>query len=92
MASLIGFSFSKRALEDLEAISSRERAQVIKKAKALMLDPRPNGYIQMKGVKSNAGEPVFRDRSGDYRIFYVVRKNPETVVILGIGNRKDVYR
>jgi len=32
------------------------------------------------------------ERSGDYRILYVVRKNPGEVIVLDIDNRKDVYK
>jgi mRNA interferase RelE/StbE len=37
-------------------------------------------------------EPVYRIRSGDYRVVYAVRSDPNEVVILDIGHRKDVYR
>ena len=92
MSSLIGFAFSEAALAYLETITPKLRRQVIKKAKALMRDARPNGSIQLKGVTTAAGEPVRRERAGDYRILYVVREDPEQVVILDIDHRKDVYR
>lgn len=47
---------------------------------------------KLQGVTTSADEPVYRERSGDYRILYVVRENPHEVVILDIGHRKDVYR
>lgn len=37
-------------------------------------------------------EAVWRLRSGDYRILYVVKSNPEEIIVLDIGHRKDVYR
>jgi hypothetical protein len=43
-------------------------------------------------VETDDGEPVYRERSGDYRILYVVRTNPDLVLILDIDHRKDVYR
>jgi hypothetical protein len=43
-------------------------------------------------VATGEGDPVYRERSGDYRILYVVRSNPDEVLILDIDHRKDVYR
>ena len=89
---LIGFAYSEPALAFLETVPLKLRAQIIKKAKALMLNPRPHGYKQLKGMKTGDGEPVLRERSGDYRILYVVRENPRRVIILDIDHRKDAYR
>lgn len=89
---LVALAFSDAALDYLETIPHKVRAQVIKKAKALILNPHPQGSKQLKDRKTIVGEPVFRERSGDYRILYVVRTEPDEVVILDIGHRKDVYR
>ncbi len=89
---LIGFSFSESSLEFLESIPNKLRVQIIKKAKALLKDHFPQGCKKLHGVTTPRGEPVYRERSGDYRILYVVRTNPEEVVILDIDHRKDVYR
>lgn len=92
MSPLVGFAFSKAALDFLETIPPKFRAQVVKKARALTFDPRPEGHKQLKGITTADGEPVLRERSGDYRILYVVRSNPQQVVILDVDHRKDVYR
>lgn len=90
MPKLVGLVFAKAALNNLERIPFKIRAQLIKKAKALILDPHPSGSKPLKGVRSDDDEVIYRHRSGDYRILYVVRENE--VIILDIGNRKDVYR
>lgn len=64
----------------------------MRKAKALMQDPHPKGSKPLKGVTTSDGEIVYRERSGDYRILYVVRGNPMQIVILDVDHRKDVYR
>lgn len=84
---------AKAALNNLERIPFKIRAQLIKKAKALILDPHPAGSKPLKGIKTNDGETIYRQRSGDYRILYVVREShPKEVIVLDIDNRKDVYR
>jgi mRNA interferase RelE/StbE len=92
MSPLSGFAFSEAALDFLATIPFKLRVQVIKKAKALQLDPHPKGSEQLKGKSTKGGEQIYRQRSGDYRILYVVRNNPSEVVILDIDHRKDVYR
>lgn len=92
MSPLMGLVMAKAALDNLESIPFKIRAQLIKKAKALILNPRPNGSEKLKGITTDAGEPIYRHRSGDYRILYVVRDNPGEVIVLDIDNRKDVYR
>lgn len=93
MPPLSGFMWNERALEQLSSIPYKQRAQIIKKAKALMLDPHPKGSKKLEGILSNQGEAVYRQRSGDYRILYEIRINPQVIVtILDVGNRKDIYR
>lgn len=88
----IGFAFTDRALDFVETLPPKVRKQVVKKAKALLANPFPQGSKKLKDVETDAGEPVYRERSGDYRILYVVRSNPSEVLIIDIDHRKDVYR
>lgn len=88
----IGFAFTDRALDFVETLPPKVRKQVVKKAKALLANPFPQGSKKLKDVETDAGEPVYRERSGDYRILYVVRSNPAEVLVIDIDHRKDVYR
>lgn len=88
----MGLVITKAALRNLANVPPKIRAQLIKKAKALILNPHPVGSKQLHGRMTDDGEPIYRQRSGDYRLLYVVRKNPDEVIVLDIGNRRDVYR
>ena len=90
--SYIGFAFTDRALDFVETLPPKIRKQVVKKAKGLLADPFPQGSKKLKDVATDDGEPVYRERSGDYRILYVVRSDPSEVLIIDIDHRKDVYR
>ncbi len=92
MSSLMGLVVTRAAIRNLEGVPHKIRAQIIKKTKALILDPHPNGSKQLEGVKTDDGEPIYRYRSGDYRILYIVKKNPGEVIVLDIDHRKDIYR
>lgn len=89
---LVGFGFAATALDFLETVPHKIRRQLIRKAKALHTDPFPPGCNKLHGVETNEGMPVYRQRSGDYRILYVVKQVPPEVIILDIDNRKDVYK
>lgn len=88
----IGFAFTDRALDFVETLPPKIRKQVVKKAKALLVNPFPQGSKKLRDVETEDGNPVYRERSGDYRILYVVRSDPSEVLIMDIGHRKNVYR
>ncbi|MCI0561118.1 MAG: type II toxin-antitoxin system RelE/ParE family toxin [Nitrososphaera sp.] len=92
MSPLVGLVITRATLANLATFPHKIRAQLIKKAKALILNPRPSGSRKLRGVTTDDGELVYRQRSGDYRILYVVRMNPREVIVLDIDDRKDVYK
>lgn len=49
-------------------------------------DPRPLGYIKLKGY-----DDFFRIRVGPYQIIYTVQDDKLIVLVLEIGDRKDVH-
>ena len=74
------------AQKQLEKID-RKMIPVIKAAVLdLAIDPRPQGYEKLKGINA------YRIRVGNYRIIYEIHDNIITVVVVDIGNRKEVYR
>ncbi len=93
MSPLVGFTWTKDALDRLETIPHKQRAQIIKKARALQLNPHPPGSKKLRVITTKEGAAVYRERSGDYRILYEVVTKPHVIiVILDVDDRKDVYR
>jgi mRNA interferase RelE/StbE len=88
----VGFAFVESALDFLDSLPPKIRKQVAKKAKALHADPHPQGAKKLKDVETAEGDAVYRVRSGDYRILYIVRSKPSESIIIDIDNRKNVYR
>lgn len=87
---LIGFSFGPDAAAFLEKMpAGKLRAQIAKKAKALHTDPHPPGCKKLVDITAGA-DAVWRIRAGNYRILYVVR--PAEIIVIDIGDRKEVYR
>jgi len=87
---LWGLAFGPAAVDFLDKMpAGKRRAQIVKKARSLIQDPYPSGCKKLSGV-AHGSEAIWRIRSGDHRILYVVRSNE--IIIIDIGDRKDVYR
>ena len=71
------------ALEDLDDLPARERAQIIRKIERLQQGL--HGNIK----RLHEAEAGFRLRMGDYRILFDVEEG--VIIIRRIGHRKDVY-
>lgn len=54
---------------------------------ALSSNPRPPGCVKLTGA-----DDLWRVRIRDYRIIYTIRDDQLVVVVVKVGNRKDVYR
>jgi mRNA interferase RelE/StbE len=61
--------------------------QIEKRILSLGANPRPPGCKKLKGE-----EKTWRVRVGNYRILFQIDDAARTVVIVGVGHRKDVYR
>jgi mRNA interferase RelE/StbE len=78
-------NFTKRALKDLEKIKEPFYSQIKQAIQSLAENPRPLGYIKLKGRDS------FRVRTGNYRIIYDIFDKELVVEIIALGDRKDIY-
>lgn len=87
---LFGFSFGPAAAAFLDQLPpGKLRRQIIKRARSLITNSHPPGCKKLNGVMDGK-DLVWRIRSGDYRILYVMRDTE--VMVLDIDHRKDVYR
>lgn len=75
------------AERQLKSLTDSVQKRIVKRLKSLRENPRP------QGVKKLAGEEdLYRIRDGDYRIIYTIQDKELIVLVVKIGNRKDVYR
>ena len=74
------------AVKELEALPQKDRRRVVRRVRALAEHPRPPGAEKLTGLE------LYRVRQGDYRVLYEVADAAETVTVITIGNRRDVYR
>lgn len=62
--------------------------KIVKVIDKLSEKPKPSGVKKLKASDEN----LYRRRSGDYRIVYVIEEKVKIVNIRRIRHRKDVYR
>ena len=76
----------RSAAKELEGLPPKIRRQVAAKVAGLAVTPRP------QGVEKLSGHEKYRTRQGDYRVLYSIDDTAETVMVVKIGHRRDVYR
>jgi mRNA interferase RelE/StbE len=79
--------FEKKYEKDLKYVHSSYRKAIIEKCFSLGDNPRPDGYLKLKGADN-----LFRIRVGPYRIIYTIQDEKLIVLVLEIGDRKDIYK
>lgn len=89
MSKYCGFAYHASALAYLKTVQKKTRQQIINKVRHLAFEPHPPTSKVVQGMRVGE-ERVYRIRSGDYRVLYIVRG--DIVVVLDIDHRKDVYK
>jgi len=76
------------AVDDLNSISEKRRAKIIASIKKVSSNPfaAETHIKKLKGFKP----PLYRIRSGDYRVLYRVQEN--IIYIIRVLDRKDIER
>ena len=72
----------------LAALDRPNRVRISQRINALATDPRPSGHKKLKGQS----EDIYRIRSGNYRVLYVIRDDVLKVIVIKVDDRKDAYR
>ena len=78
---------AKKQLRKLDKIAARRIVDFMDERIALCRDPREFG----KALKGPLGD-LWRYHVGDFRIFCDIQDGVLTVLVLQIGNRREVYR
>jgi mRNA interferase RelE/StbE len=75
------------AERQLRSFAPAIQKRLVKRMKPLQDDPRPSGVKKLRGEND-----LYRIREGDYRIIYTVQDKELIVLVVKIGDRKEVYR
>lgn len=79
--------FSKMAAKQFKSLPLQNREQLKVKIDILATNPRPSGIVKLSGEAN-----LYRICVGDYRIIYDIEDKELVVLIIKVGNRRDVYR
>jgi mRNA interferase RelE/StbE len=78
-------SILRRALKELEQLPAEHYWRLRDAIRHLASNPRPVGSLKLTG---RAG---WRIRVGVYRIIYDIDDRQQSVTVLNIGHRRDIY-
>lgn len=76
------------AKDFLRALDRPNRVRISQRINALATEPRPSGHKKLKGQS----EDIYRIRSGNFRVLYVIRDAVLKVIVIKVDDRKDAYR
>ena len=76
----------RAAQKQLAKIERQAQSRIIDSIKSLAANPRPSG------CKKLSGRPAWRIRIGAYRVIYEIHDDRLVVLVLSLGDRKDLYR
>jgi len=77
-----------KALKSIKKFPKKDALKIKDAIESLSDDPRPIGHIKMKG---NNKPSRYRLRVGNYRVIYHIKDKELFVIIIDIGNRKNIY-
>jgi mRNA interferase RelE/StbE len=78
--------FAKSVRKDLKKIGKRDASRILKAIDRLEADPRP------PSCKKLTDRELYRMRIGNYRVVYEIFDDRLVIMIVKVGDRKDVYR
>jgi mRNA interferase RelE/StbE len=76
--------FEKRALESLNKLEKQIKQRIWDKIQECKVNP-------FRFIRHLEEMPGFKLRVGDYRVIIDVNNSTETLIILKIGHRKNIY-
>jgi mRNA interferase RelE/StbE len=79
--------FTVGAERELAALQKRDQLRIAKRIDSLATTPRPSGCKRLEG-----SQPFYRIRVRDFRVIYSIEDRKLLILVLRIGNRRDIYR
>lgn len=78
---------SRKAERDFKGFDKALQKRLKTKIDSLAKNPRPSGVKKLEGE-----EDLYRVRVGDYRIIYQIQDDKLIILVVKIGDRKEVYK
>jgi mRNA interferase RelE/StbE len=78
--------FRDSVAKDLRAVPKKDVARILRRFDQLAENPR------VPGVEKLTDQDRYRVRQGDYRIIFEIHDDILVVVVVQVGNRREVYK
>ena len=75
------------AERQFKALTESTQKRIVKRLRMLAANPRPHGAKKLVNE-----DDLYRIREGDYRIIYTIRDKELILLVVKIGDRKEIYR
>jgi mRNA interferase RelE/StbE len=79
--------FSRKAERQFKDLTNQIQKRLKPKIDALAQNPRPRGVKKLEGE-----DELYRIRVGNYRVIYQVRDDVLIVLVVSLGDRKEIYK
>ena len=79
--------FKTSAQKELSKLHVTDYEKLVKTIFKLSEDPRPTGCKKLQGAKH-----LYRIRVGNFRVIYEIKDAVLTIVIIKVGDRKNIYK
>jgi mRNA interferase RelE/StbE len=76
----------KSAADELGRVPKKDLRRLVERIRGLESEPRPHGCEKL------STQERYRVRQGDHRIVYSTDDNGQTVEIVKIGHRSEIYK
>jgi mRNA-degrading endonuclease RelE of RelBE toxin-antitoxin system len=81
--------FSNKAKKYIKRLDESTKKRVREKIEELEKNPFPQDVCRVEGF---SGEHPYRVRIGDQRLLYLVKYNPNKIIVINVDKRGRVYK
>ena len=78
--------FRNSVAKDLRTLPKKDVARIRRRFDLIAENPRAPGYEKL------SDQDRYRARQGDYRIIYEIHDDVLLVIVVKVGNRREVYK
>jgi mRNA interferase RelE/StbE len=79
--------FSPKAARQLKGLPKQVQVVLKPRLEALINNPHPPAVTKLSEFES-----LYRLRVGNYRVFFEIQAENETILVVKVGHRREVYR
>jgi len=80
--------YTQRAAKSIKKLPREVQIRILDSIDELAQDPAAH----MKRLKGERDVPIFSHRIGEYRVLFTLNNAQLVILVLNVGNRRDIYK